>query len=342
MIGRGMFVLHAAGGEQIGVGHLGRCRSLAAELLRKKMGTVFLLYESPEAVAARFAVPGARTLIARSKGDAVGIRRQLLREKRYSYAVLVTDLLNLRAKDAEDARRDGFDILVHINDSGLPAYAADLFVDGDAFKMMSEANVGHSRLLSGAPYHIINPAVAARRPNAPWSKPTVEKVLICFGGADPERQTELFLHRKRNRRLSVTFTAVAGPAFSSERWEALRALTGPYDRLVRAPSEMADLILDHDAIVTLGGLTSYEAMCLGRAVLAVPLSHMAPYVKRLAAAGLLKSLGNGVHAIDELCGSLADVAGICQLAHLGWETIDGRGTERVAAVLARMLREPDF
>ncbi len=312
---------------------MSRCRSLAAEMLREQIGAVFLIYESPDALAAKFEVPGAPTFVARSRADAMDIRKQLLREHSDGRAVLITDLLNLGAEDADHARRDGFDLLIHVNDSGLPAYSADLVIDGDAFK--KGANDEHARVLSGARYHIVNPGIAARRPNEPWDKPAVEKVLICFGGADPARQTEFFLCETGKRRLPVIFTVVAGPAFSSERWEALQTVAGPRDHLIRASSNMADLILDHDAVVTLGGLTSYETMCLGRAALAVACSDMAPYVEQLAAIGLLKNLGSGLRAIEELCASLADVESIRQLARAGWEAIDGRGAERVAQILAK-------
>ena len=337
MTDRGMFVLHAAGGAQIGVGHLSRCRSLAVELLRKQISVVFLIYESQEALAARFNVPGAQTFVAQSRADAMNIREELLREHFAARTVLITDLLNLGAEDADRARSEGFDLLVHVNDSGLPAYSADLVVDGDAFK--TEASKEQTRVLCGARYHIVNPAITARRPYEPWDKPSVEKVLLCFGGADPARQTEFFLCELGKRRLSTMFTAVAGPAFSSERWEALQTLAGPRDHLIRASSNMAELILDHDAVVTLGGLTSYEAMCLGRAALAVACSNMAPYVEQLAAIGLLKNLGSGLRAVEELCASLADVESIRQLARAGWEAIDGRGAERVAAILAKKVKQ---
>src|SRR3989442_985229 len=188
-----MFMIHAAGGRETGVGHLTRCRSVAAELLRLNAGPVVLVYEAPSEVAERFSPSGARLIVASSRASALEIRERALRELGSAHSVLITDLLHLSANDAVFARRQGFQILVHLNDSGLSAYAADLTIDGDAFKSAQQVNKGTPKYLCGASYHIVDPSVAGRRPAQPWSKATVEKVLVSFGGADPAQQTEFFV-----------------------------------------------------------------------------------------------------------------------------------------------------
>jgi spore coat polysaccharide biosynthesis predicted glycosyltransferase SpsG len=330
-----MFMIHAAGGNETGIGHLSRCRSLAAELLRRRAGPVVLVFEAPSEIAERFSPSGARLIVASSRMAALEMREEALRKTGCASSFLITDLLQLGANDAAFARCQGFQRLVHLNDSGLCAYSADLTIDGDAFKSTQEINKGATKYLSGAFYHIVDPSVASRRPAQPWSKAAVERVLLCFGGADPAQQTEFFVHETRKRPSTVMFTVVAGPTFSPQRWEVLASLAGPNCRLMRAPSGMADFILEHDAVVTLGGLTSYEAMCLGRAVFAVAWAHMAPYVEQLDAVGLLKNLGSGEGIIDHLYASLADAESTRRLARSGWEAIDGRGAERVVDVILR-------
>jgi spore coat polysaccharide biosynthesis predicted glycosyltransferase SpsG len=132
---------------------------------------------------------------------------------------------------------------------------------------------------------------------------------------------------------TVEFTVIAGPAFSPRRCEVLECQAAFGCRLLRPCSNMANAILEHDAVVTLGGLTSYEAMCLGRPVFAVAWSHMATYVEQLDAVGLLKNLGIGEGIIDHLYLSLADADSVRRLARSGWEVIDGQGAERVIGVI---------
>jgi spore coat polysaccharide biosynthesis predicted glycosyltransferase SpsG len=327
-----MFVIHAAGGSEIGIGHMSRCRSLAAELLRRRAGPVVLVYEAPSEIAERFCPPGARVVVASSRMAALEMREEVLRKNGCTSSVLITDLLQLGAKDAAFARRQGFQTLVHLNDSGPPGYAADLVVDGDAFKIQ-ETGIDGTKYLCGAAYHIVEPSVVARRPAQPWNKAAVESVLFCFGGADPAQQTEFFVRETNKRRSTIMFTVMAGPAFSPQRWEVLASLAGPNYRLMRAFSGLADFILEHDAVVTLGGLTSYEAMCLGRAVFAIEWAHMAPYVEQLDAVGLLKNLGSGERTVDHLYESLMDAESVRRLARSGWEAIDGRGAERVVGII---------
>jgi spore coat polysaccharide biosynthesis predicted glycosyltransferase SpsG len=337
-----MFVIHAAGGSETGIGHLSRCRSLAGELLRLNSRPVVLIYEAPSGIAENFSPSGAKLIIASSRASALEMRTRVLREMGSARSVLVTDLLDLDHNDAAFARRQGFKLLVHVNDSGLSAYVADLVIDGDAFKPTQQANKGATKYFCGAQYHIVDPSIACRRPARPWRKASVETVLVSFGGADPGQQTEFFVGEVLNSPSIANFTILAGPVFSPQRCDILASQAGGKFRFLHSCSNMADLILEHDAIVTLGGLTSYEAMCLGRAVFAVAWKHMAPYVEQLDEAGLLKNLGMlgmGDSMIDRLYGSLTDIERVCQLAQSGWQAIDGRGAERAANAILDECRE---
>jgi spore coat polysaccharide biosynthesis predicted glycosyltransferase SpsG len=322
-----MFVLHAAGGSVIGIGHLSRCQSLAQELLRQRAGEVVQLCEADAKLGERFAAPGAKLVLANDRASALELRERLAGHRP---AVLITDLLDLD-KPAEELARKQFGVLVHLNDSGLPAYQPDLLIDGRAFQRPENYPVmPRTKIFCGERYHIVRPSVAARRPESPWHGTAAHKVLLCFGGADPGQQTELFVGELAKGKSSCQFTVVAGPAFTEARRKALEALMSGRSRMVNAPTEMAGLILEHDVVVTLGGLTSYEAMCLGRPVCSVAWAHMKPYVEKLAAAGVLRNLGEGKAAVEVLCGALGDMELLRKLAENGWKAIDGKGAERAA------------
>src|SRR4030042_4325572 len=137
-----MILLHAAGGEDIGIGHLGRCKSLARELLYSSGEAVVLLYEAPYALACKFALPGVPIYIVEDRDEAFDTRKRIIIEFNSKKRILITDLLGLGFDDSKCAREQGFTHLVQLNDSSFPAYQADLFVDGDAFKEEKECVTG--------------------------------------------------------------------------------------------------------------------------------------------------------------------------------------------------------
>lgn len=335
-----MILFHAAGGAQIGIGHLSRCNSLATELLNSTTGTLALVYEAPNELAAQFAPPGASLCAVASRAAALSARQQLLNDYPGQKHVLITDLLNLVRHDSDLARQQGFDSLVHLNDSGSE-YQADIFVDGDAYKQDQPGAANQPRWLRGPRYHIVAPAVASARPPTPWARNRVEKALICFGGADPGRYTELFAQHLFDAPGHMHWTIILGPAFSAERREQLEKIASSYIVVRQTPANMPELILDSDLVVTLGGLTSYEAMCLGRPVAAVAWAHMAHYVARLAEFGLLVNLGEGMAAIEALLKLCHRPDQLAQLALRGWQTIDGAGASRVAAAIRELVRPND-
>lgn len=86
-------------------------------------------------------------------------------------------------------------------------------------------------------------------------------------------------------------------------------------------------------MITLGGITSYEAMCVGTPVAALRWAHMAPVVDRLVDAGLVAGLDEST-AASELLVLLADPARRKALAQRGHRIIDGHGAERTAGAIA--------
>src|SRR5690242_9160361 len=99
-----MFLIHAAGGSEIGIGHLRRCRSVATELLRSDAGLVVLVYQAPSSIAGQYCPAGAELNIPSSRLSALEIRERALRKLGAAHSVLITDLRRLGADDAIFAR----------------------------------------------------------------------------------------------------------------------------------------------------------------------------------------------------------------------------------------------
>lgn len=329
-------VLHCAAGPAIGLGHLARSASVTAALSR--LGALaHLLVEAPGAYPDLEAEAGGAPITRAS--DRAGARSAY---RRLSCGgpgrpVLVTDLLDLTPADADTARGMGFARIVHLTDSGADRYPADLFIDTDAVPRMHRPAA--STILAGATFHAVRPTIVAARPAEPWRPDrarALRRVLITLGGADPGHCTEALVEGLTRAfpqapKPTPRFTLVAGPAFGEARRAALADTSSPEFALAAVDADMARLTASHDLIVTLGGETSYEAMCLGRPVACVRWAHMGPYVDAMARSGLVADLGG--EPAGALLALVHDPAALASLARAGYESVDGGGADRCAAAI---------
>jgi UDP-2,4-diacetamido-2,4,6-trideoxy-beta-L-altropyranose hydrolase len=312
-------IVWCAAGPDLGVGHLSRCATLCRALVDAGQAPL-LLVEAAQAYPAFAARAGCEVDWIEGREAAWSVLGSR------GGGLLVTDLLGLSAADSRRARALGFGPLAHINDS-LNDYAADLLVDTDVTPS-AVAPTG-VEVLAGAAWHMVRPDVTAARPAIPWSGAKAQTVLLTFGGADPARATEALVAGLAGGPLKVT--AALGPAMPQARKDALRQKGGA--AFVDAPEAMSELILAHDLIVTLGGLTSYEAMVLGRPTACVSWRNMAPYVAQLAQAGAAGDLGPVETAAKAVLALVEDGARLSALARKGFEAVDGEGARRVAEIL---------
>ncbi|MDZ8189546.1 MAG: hypothetical protein RMX96_32500 [Nostoc sp. ChiSLP02] len=334
-------VLQAAGGGTIGIGHLSRTATLATAL--KNTGfwqRVILLWETTPELAAYFQPPECEVIVVPDSQTAFTQRSHLCKQQ--GVFILVTDLLNVQAEDIAVAKSEGYQAFVHVNDSGIGRFAADMLVDGDAFKSLKDLPPSFKGVgLIGAPYRIIRQSVAQLRPVAPWQKGKVNKILITLGGADPDNITLQLVQSLYEQQLVPSFstTIIVGPAFDLTQVNQLQVIAqkSQYLSVIKSPSCLAHLILEHDLIVTLGGITSYEVMCMGKPCAAVAWDSMKYYVEQLSSIGLLADLDRTQNAVNSLTKLTKNITLLHQLARLGWETIDGRGADRIASEISHLL-----
>ncbi|MGF1500155.1 MAG: hypothetical protein ACFB8W_25495 [Elainellaceae cyanobacterium] len=327
-------VLQAAGSHKIGVGHLSRTAALAAALQRSGLWQrVVLLWETAPDLANRFAPAGCEVILVEDAASASRERSHLILPS--ETAVLITDMLDLTVQDVQEARSQGFGAIAHLNDSGTGRFAVDLLVDEDGFKSETDLPPNFQGVgLVGNAYRIIRESIRQCRPPAPWRGDRIEKILITLGGADPANLTLDLVQRLYDApgQLPFAVTVVIGPAFDPQQVTELRAIAQTTDgvTLLDSPPCLGRAIVEHDLTITLGGITSYEAMCLGRPCAAISWSFMATYVERLSQAELLENLGTLPQAAHRLLEVIQNVAKLQRLAHKGWLAVDGYGAERIA------------
>ena len=335
-------VLHAAGGRDIGVGHLRRTLTLARAVAALDPSIeLFLLWEAQQALAETMRGPSApgRLELAATRGDGLALRDRL---GNHPACALVSDILRPDDGYFAGARAAGHAIVAHVNDSGATRAAADLLVDEEPGAAPPPGHRG--RFLSGARFRMIAPEYAALRPTAPWRGPRAARVAVALGGADPNQLSPRLLAALRHhpRFSEIHVVLQIGPAFAPAAVSALERLAAGADNVALSPPSgtAGPVLAQADLIVTLGGITAYEAMCLGRAGAAVRDPGMAPYVRVLAAAGLLADLGEPEAAAAALLDLAQDGPSVASLAERGHRAIDGQGARRVAEALLSVESAP--
>ena len=334
-------VLKARGGSEIGIGHLSRTATLATAIQQSgQVQRVLLIWQTTTELAEQFAPDQCELHLAANDDQATHPLQALCQQA--DRLTLVTDLLHLNEQDIAHYREVGCDTIVHLNDSGAGRWHADMVVDGDAFKSSEDVpDTFLGTALMGASYRMIRPSVVAMRPNRSWSKPQVQKLLVTFGGADPHHLTAklLALLAAFPGELPFSIQAVIGPAFDSDHQKQLEAHANAHPQItVQRTEQLESLILQHDLIITLGGITAYEVMCLGRPCVAIQSPETGFYSQQLAAARLLVEFDSVATAAAELAALSQNRSVLEEFAQRGWDQIDGQGAERVTHAMVSTQR----
>jgi spore coat polysaccharide biosynthesis predicted glycosyltransferase SpsG len=315
-------LFRVAAGPRVGYGHLVRALSLAEALgvepavsLRggtparraaRRLGATLVEGSVPDRVLAACA-PGLLVIDDRVAARTAGWRRA--------------------------ARRCGVPI-ASIHDLGIGLGDADLVIDGS----LRHETTPRGRALLG-PAHIVlrRGLLRAHRGAGQTARPA--SVLVALGGGPRVHAAARLARRILERHASVTVGVAGGFGASAPRSAGSRM------RLV-APSGFDAALADADVVVTAGGVTLYEACSLGVPSVAVAVAgSQLPTIESVAARGatidggvLERGTSSGdarvLRGVDRL---LADPSLRRRLGACGRRLVDGRGAERVAAALRRLM-----
>jgi spore coat polysaccharide biosynthesis predicted glycosyltransferase SpsG len=174
-----------------------------------------------------------------------------------------------------------------------------------------------TRALSGVEYAIIREELRALG----TVHETSDAVLVVVGGGDFDGLTQRIVERL----LDVPLCIVQGPAgapFTLQR-DGLRVVTNPPD----LPQIMAQCAW----AVTTGGTTMLEMLSLGKAIHVIPRTEAEQvFAQRFADQGALLGMGlDTLRPPDEIKRQ--------QCQQRGPQLVDGRGCERIAAVLESLI-----
>ncbi|MBI1962822.1 MAG: hypothetical protein HYS37_05580 [Candidatus Rokubacteria bacterium] len=311
-------VLRADGGRDAGLGHVRRCRALAAAL-----------------------APWAECRLV--VDEAPGLESALTAARAGGAAALVVD--SYRVSDDELARaRVHVRVTARVDDTGRFPIPADLVIN-PAVGLAPPATPGATRYCLGPRFALLEPAFGVDPARA--SPGNVRRVLVVLGGASQAALMAAVARAVRAALPGAALDVVVGPIGDAADAVA-RALPGGGGVTVHAaPESLRPLMLAADLAVSGGGVTALELAATATPTVAVRLSeNQRRNLDGLERAGALVQAGDATDpglaaTVEAAVAALArDPARRRRLGELGRDLVDGRGATRVADELRALVTAP--
>jgi spore coat polysaccharide biosynthesis predicted glycosyltransferase SpsG len=313
-------LFRAAGGPRRGFGHLVRSAWLARAL----------------EVEPRVSVRGGRTAarVARRLGLEVvdGSPSDVMERERPDLLVIDDPHAGSANPWCAAARRRGIPV-ASVHDLGLARCASDLQIDGSIVPMKASPR---TVVLAGTRYAILNPRLQWLRARAPrdWDDLPRPRVLVTLGGGAQARAAWRFGTVLARRRPDVEVRIAGGFVATPPR------RLPPNVQWVVSSDGLAYELAHATVVLVAGGVTLYEACCLGTPAVAVAVvPAQRPTIRAFAARGAAIDAGtprNLEGAIGQVLRLLDSVRAQRDLSERASQQVDGRGAQRVATALRRL------
>ena len=347
----------------MGLGHLRRCRSLAAELQRLGARTCFLMRRHgldpgwmggdftptwlPLVAANTGAYPACSTKVPWLLGDPLGDAEAFCSSIDEHVAAVVVDHYGIDARwHARVAQRLRCPV-VAIDDLADRALAADLIVDHnespDHASKYRAANLRGCPVLGGPAFALLDPGFSSAPRNL--ASDPVRSIGIFMGGADAAGWS-LTAHRALRELVCFDGTIEIATTSANPLLNELCALAArePSTHLLVDAHDLVAFFGRHELHIGAGGGATWERCCLGAPTLAVIAApNQREVLLPLAGAGVLE-------VIDE---HAADVATIARrtlellerpqyrksMAMRAMTLVDGHGSTRVASRILSLCNQ---
>ncbi len=333
------------GGKDIGLGNIYRSLSLVNEFeetgLVKKNGIIFLTGHDDLAAQIVDNLGYQVEHIGRgSLEQEVTLQNKIANYWRPNCVLVDVPEVPDRAGDFYDAFRWSNNVLlVNLSDQNTGRVRADLIIEGDIFYKNQDSPTRPTEkpiYLRGPKYWIVHKEFASIRASNIFKR---EGILICFGGADPAHLTDNIGVMEKYLHNEVSVTLVVGKGINEKgnfpaKWNVLHNVS---------PGEMAKTMAGKQIGVISGGLTMYEAACVG-----LPSIIIAQNEKQIMGAETFSKLG--VHCyLGKACNTdNLDIADACnnllqsqklheKMSKLGMLLVDGFATRRIVKITSKYL-----
>jgi UDP-2,4-diacetamido-2,4,6-trideoxy-beta-L-altropyranose hydrolase len=324
-----------------GSGHVMRCVALAEAWCARGGAAYFLSRCLNEALCDRIRRAGANFLPLAEHGD---LETTFSSVKDLEPAFVVLDGYHFDLHFQRTLRSAGCRIMVIDDNVRLPHYETDVLLNQNLGAERLEYNADSGAvLLLGPQYALLRREFIVWRSRLHTVPETARKILVTLGGSDPDNMTLKVIEALRQLEIArLEIRIVAGPVnpHLDELRDAAAAFPGRAE-LLPYVSDMASLMAWADIAVTGAGSTCWELACMGLPALALVIAeNQRAIAEELSAAGVIFNLGSHQEVSAERIASIVD--GLLyssfrrlRMSQRGRALVDGKGAERVAAVLSQ-------
>jgi len=327
----------------MGTGHLMRCLALADALSESGAEARFLCRDLPTALREILVRSGheVRELQNGSTGqgsvsqDALDTTQALSDE---SWDWLVVDHYGLDAR-WESALHAAATRLLVIDDLADRNHDCDVLLDQNLYTDMAtrygDRVPAACQQLLGPRFALLRPEFGRWRERVKARDETVRRLLVSFGGADPDNKTGLVLGALAELHGGLPVDVVIGAEHSRREQIEAACLASGFTCHVQT-SRMAELMANADLAIGAGGVTTWERCCMGLPAFVVAVAeNQRKQVRDAAGLGLvyapdyqIKGLSASFVARHTLV--LLENAALRQgMSQRGMEAVDGCGVSRV-------------
>jgi spore coat polysaccharide biosynthesis predicted glycosyltransferase SpsG len=333
----------ALAGQHVGYGHLNRCLSIAEGALVRGLETAFLvLGEGADIIrrqghlAVEASWPGI-VPVEFYDGD-VGKTIAIIDLAHPMSFSNLSELTFLFQKARMLADR-----IVVIDSLGEQSFAVQMpLITADFFLIPyiggAEILGNSATMLVGPEYALLSPKYAGmpiRQINE-----TAERVLVTFGGSDPQALTLIVLDALDQIKQKLSLRVVIGPLFSKDLIFLIKVRSKELNHdveLVFSPPGLVEYMLWADIAVAASGLVKYELAVTGTPGIMISINEVHDQVNRpFAREGLQRDLGVTTDPVligKEINTLIRSSAERRKMAERGQRLVDGKGVERLIANL---------
>lgn len=347
--------IRADAGSSIGIGHVMRCLTLAAELRSRGAEVVFISRERAgdacgyieqqgfpvhrlPAASDPLSEPGHRWLGVSPEEDARQVRTVLAALGRVDW--LIVDHYGLDARWESQMRTHAARILV-IDDVADRPHDCDLLLDQNLYP---DAHTRYRQLVPPACRQLLGPSYALLRPEFRRMREELGvreldrgHLLISFGGSDARNATGAALAAVDLLTPPPNAVdTVCGGANLHRDTIRQRCEQRSFLHYHEQAENMAELMLRAGLAIGGGGSTTWERCCLGLPAAVITLAdNQRPLTEAIAEAGAVFHIGNfqdlnPAKIAEAVGGLLADPRRLHGMSQAGMSLVDGRGAVRVA------------
>ncbi len=339
-----LVAIRADGSEQLGMGHISGMLQLA-QAMREKHGAacVFLTRENDDVKRVVEAAGHAFHALPKEMTPEEEEQTILDLVSNLRPSAYVTDLLTFPHNYMDKLR--ALNIKTLCNDVlATTQLAPDAMVNRDFLPQRLDKYDRHdcTTYYTGLKYTIINPAYSDTEREPIQEQP--KRLLITMGGSDPMNLSDTAIQAAIATGIDWEITVVLGPAYKQELSAAKKAKDARL-RIVKNLPVLAPVMLDADLAIASGGLTLFELAATGTpALILCQEPEQIINAEGFAEKGTCRTLGWGDKvSVEEISAAVKDLANDLavrqKMSETGRSLVDGRGAERVADILGKLLQK---